>query len=219
MSKKSRWGWVAAALVILVSVFALSQGQIKSLVVSGYAGAVPVTQMNGGNYVSVEALARALNGSLSFKGNQVVLALAGSGEATANPAPPQGFSRQFLNAGIEQMSMLREWHSALQTAIENQYPVTAASLQPYSARARTNLRLAQTAATTDDDQKAVQFLSTEYDRMKQLSDKYVAMRVNMTAIPPDALDNDSLNQSLVACGRALGAMAANGQFVDDSNCH
>jgi len=52
--------------------------------------------------------------------------------------------------------------------------------------------------------------------MKQLSDKYAAKRAY---IAPDALRNDSLNQSIIACGKSLGAMAASGQFVDDGTCN
>jgi hypothetical protein len=208
-----------AVLAVLIPLIAFSQGKIQTLAITGYSGSVPVAQINGDNYVKVESLARSLNGSLSFNGNQIVLTLPGSSAPAPNPAPKTGFSRQFLNAGIEQMSMLREWHSVLRSAIENGYPITPDGLRPYQAQASTNLRLAQAAATTDDDQKAAQILQLEYDRMKQLNDKYLAFRANMTAVSPDALSNDSLNQSLVACGHALGAMAANGQFVDDDSCH
>jgi hypothetical protein len=83
----------------------------------------------------------------------------------------------------------------------------------------TNLRLMQAAATTDADQNAAQLVANEYQKMKQLSDKYLAKRENMNYISPDALTNDSLNQSIMACGKSLGAMAASGQFVDDGTCH
>ena len=54
--------------------------------------------------------------------------------------------------------------------------------------------------------------------MVKLTDKYVTARANMSYISPDALENDSLNQRFVACGRSLGAMAASGQFMDDGSC-
>jgi hypothetical protein len=123
-----------------------------------------------------------------------------------------------LRAGIEGMSTLREWHSALATAIENQFPVTREVLGPYEAAATRNLRLAQVAATTDADQKAAQLLTNEYQKMKQLSEYYLAKRAAATYINADALTNDALNQSVIACGRSLGAMAASGQFKDDGTC-
>ena len=218
------WGTVAA--VMIMTVMAISQGQIQTLVVSGYSGSVPVTQMNGNNYVGVEALARAVNGSLSFNGNQMTLTLAASGvnaalpsAASASPATSAGFSRGFLQAGIEAMSSVREWHSALASAIQNQYPVTQDGLAQYQAQAMTNLRLAQASATTDADHSAAALLASEYQKMKQLSDKYVAKRMDMTYIAPGALRSDALDQSIIACGKSLGAMAASGQFVDDATCH
>jgi hypothetical protein len=219
MISNPRWLQCAAALAILIPVIAFSQGKIQSLIVTGYSGSVPVTQFNGDNYVKVESLARSLYGSLSFNGNQVILTLPNASSSAPNPAAKTGFSKPFLNAGIEQTSMLREWHSVLRSALENGYPITADGLRPYQAQASTNLRLAQAAASTEDDHNAAQFLQLEFDRMKQLNDKYLALRANLTAVSPDALTNDPLNQSLVACGHALGAMAANGQFIDDSNCH
>jgi hypothetical protein len=219
------WGSAAAALI--VSVMAISQGPIQTLVVSGYPGSIPVTQMHGRNYVGVEALARVVDGSLVFNGNQMTLTLSAAGvnaatqppAAAASPATSTGFSREFLQAGIEAMSSVREWHSALASAIQNQYPVREDGLAQYQAQAMSNLRLAQASATTDADQNAAQLLSNEYQKMKQLSDKYVAKRTNLTYIAPGALKSDALDQRIVACGKSLGAMVASGQFVDDGTCH
>jgi hypothetical protein len=91
-------------------------------------------------------------------------------------------------------------------------------LAPYRAQASTNLHLASTAVSTASDRSAYQLLSNEFQNMVKLSDKYVNARANMTYISPDALENDSLNQRIVTCGRSLGAMAASGQFVDDGSC-
>jgi hypothetical protein len=86
-------------------------------------------------------------------------------------------------------------------------------------RASDSLRLAGVAASTDADRNAYQLLSNESQNMSQLSDKYLAQRANLTYIAQDALENDDLNQRIVACGHALGAMAGSGQFVDDPSCH
>jgi len=211
--------------VLVTPVIAESQERIQSLLVSGGEGSIPVTQMNGRNYVDVEALARAAKGSLSFNGNQVILTLGDARETIAEPAPSTSnraadsrFSSAFLRAGIEAMSTLREWHSALASAIENGYPVTKEGLARYQGQATTNLRLAQAAATTDADRKGAQLIENVYQKMKQLSDKYVSMRANMNYIAPDALENDSSNQNLVACGKALSGMAASGQFSNETAC-
>lgn len=219
--KLPRVGMILALTIILPAIV-MSQGQIKSLVLSGHPDSVPVRQLNGKNYVEIEALARTANGSLSFNGDQIVLTLpppgesgAASGEAAASKT---GFSREFLRAGIESLSTIREWHTALATAIENQFPLEQSWLTQYQAVASTNLRLAQVAATTDADRNAAQLIANVFEKMRQLNDKYVAQRASLSYISPDALKNDPMDQNSVACGRFLGAMMASGQFADDGTC-
>jgi uncharacterized protein YigA (DUF484 family) len=52
-------------------------------------------------------------------------------------------------------------------------------------------------------------LSNEFKNMAKLSDKYVNLHANLSYISPHALQNDDLNQRIMACGRSLGAMAGN----------
>jgi len=220
---KPRKTWLmAGAAIVMVPVLGISQGS-QTLILSGHEGSVPVTQTNGRTYVEVEALARLANGSVSFHGSQVVLTLPAGSGGSAESAPQlpaaSGFSKGFLRAGIEAMATIREWHSALASAIENSYPITQDWLSPYQGQAGTNLRLAQVAITTDDDKSAFQLLSRVFQKMKQLNDKYVAAKANMSYIAPNSLQRDELNQSIVSCGKALAAMAANGQFSDTTSCH
>jgi hypothetical protein len=107
---------------------------------------VPVIQVNGGDYVDIEALASTINGLVSFAGTQVALSVPFSSATsvpTANAAKPASssapesnpvFSKGFLNAGIEQAATLREWHTALVSAIQNGYLGTAAALAPYALK-------------------------------------------------------------------------------------
>jgi len=221
-----------AAVFLIAPAIALSQGpgQKQTLIINGQSTQVPVIQLNGHPYVGLEALADAVHGSLSYAGNMIALSVsAGSANSPTSvtapaPAPSSlalsnpGFSREFLNAGIEQMSTLREWHTALATAIQNGIPLSAGLLAPYRAQATTNLRLASVAATTPSDRSAYQLLSNEFENMAKLSDKYVKLRADMSYIAPNALENDALNQRIIACGHSLGSMAASGQFVDDGSC-
>ena len=229
MNEKTRNVWVVATIAMFVVAVGLVQAaqQGTVLVLNGYSGTVPVMQVNGKNYVSVEALARVTNGSMSFNGNQIVLTLAAAGSgggaaASQQAAPPAsqnaGFSKEFLTAAIEEMSTVREWHSALASAITNGFPVTGELVAPYQAQAATNLRLMQVAVSTQSDQEAAQLISNAYQKMKQLSDKYVAKRANLEFVGPNALKNDPLDQSLIACGMSLRSMAGSGQFVDDGTC-
>jgi hypothetical protein len=238
MRIKHSFAWSLAALLLVVTGIALAQdaNQNRTLIVNGQSANVPVIQVNGRSYVDLEALARAANGSLSFSGNMIALTLPGSPAnsptnspantsttlapvpATA-PASNPGFSQAFLTAGIEQMSTLREWHAALAAAIQNGTPVDAGWLAPYRDQAATNLRLASVAIQTNSDRRAFQLLTNEFQNMAKLADRYIAKRANLSYISPDALQNDDLNQRIVACGHSLGAMAASGQFVDDGSCN
>jgi len=226
---------VALFLIILAVVVSLRAADRHTLIINGEATEVPVIFVSGHPYVDLEALANTLNGSVSSSGAIVALSLPASSanrapspttvSAVPAPAPTQaapsnpGFSREFLNAGIEQMSTLREWHAALDSAIQNGIPLSAGLLAPYRAQATTNLRLAEVAAVTPSDRSASQLLNNAFQNMTKLADKYVKMRADMTYISPDALQNDGLNQRLIACGRSLRSMAASGQFVDDGSCN
>jgi hypothetical protein len=224
-------------IILVVPLLALCQAaqQARILIVNGQLGQVTVVQMNGRSYVDLETLARVANGSLSFSGNQITLTLpsspntpstaaastsASSAAASAPASAPTnpGFSKAFLKAGIEAMSLVREWHSALANAIQNGFPIAESWLSGYRIQAQAGLRLASVAASTDSDQSAAQLLNNEFENMKTLSSNYVAARQSLDYIAPDALANDALNQKIVNCGHSLAAMAASGQFVDDGSC-
>jgi hypothetical protein len=226
---------VTLLIAILAIALTLSAAQRHTLILNGQSTEVLVIFVGGHPYVDLEALANALSGSVGSSGAIVALSLPVS---TASPAPAPttssaapapvptqtvpsnpGFSREFLNAGIEEISTLREWHAALQTAIQNGIPLSEGLLRPYRAQATTNLRLTFVAATTTADRNAYQLLNNVYLNMGKLSDKYVNMRASLTYIAPDALQNDELNKRLMNCGHFLGAMAASGQFSDDGSCN
>jgi len=232
MRKRQSLAPLVLTMLLVVPVLALSQAaqQTRILIVNGQLGQVTVVQMNGRSYIDLETLARVANGSLSFSENQITLTLPTAPNATpaaaastttsapsTAPANP-GFSKAFLKAGIEAMSLVREWHSALANAIQNGFPLSESWLSGYRIQAAAGLRLASVAASTDSDQSAAQLLNNEFENMKTLSSNYVAARQSLDYIAPDALANDALNQKIVNCGHSLAAMAASGQFVDDGSC-
>src|SRR5216110_2818593 len=107
---------VTSLLFLCLSVFVLmhSAQQNRTFTVAGHSGEIPVTEMGGRSYVEIEALTRLANGSLSFRGNQIILILPPSNANTTTTAP--GFTKEFLRAGIEQMSVIREWRNTLISA-------------------------------------------------------------------------------------------------------
>jgi|SRR5271170_4579694 len=209
------------AVLLVLPVLALSQAvqQARTLVVTGHSGELAVAEIGGRSYVEIEALTRFVNGSLSFNGNQIVLTLPGSAAPSpARQAAPTGFSKDFLKAAIEQMSVIREWRSTLLNAVQRGFPVTDDWITNFSSQAQSNLRLVSVAVTTDSDRSALQLLTNEFNNMKKLSGRFVDANRSRTYMPPDSLDNDPLDKKIVSCGHSLAAMAANNRFVDDGSC-
>jgi len=175
-----------------------------------------VIEAGGKPYVEIEALASLTNGSLSFSGNQIMLTLHG---APASRAENQGFSKDFLSAGIEAMSEIREWRSALETAVRYGFPPHHDWVNQYNSAATSSVRQASVAASTEWDRSAAQLISKELGHMQQLSDKVMSARKKMTYMAPDSLANDPLDQKIVNCAHSLANMAASGQYHDDGSCH
>jgi hypothetical protein len=203
--------------------FSQADQQGGTLTVRGHSGQAPVAQINGRSYVAVDALARLMNGSLGYQGSHITLTLPATGSAAGGVPAGQptnsGFSKDFLNAGIETMSDIREWRSALLNAVQNGFPVTEAWMTTYQAQAVKSLRLTSVAATTDSDHNALRLLNKELDHMQQLGNKILAARKNLNYITPDIVQKDPLDQKVLNCARSLAAMIASGAFQDDGSCN
>jgi hypothetical protein len=202
--------------------FASSQSrQDGKLTISGHSGDAPVIQMGGRSYVDVEGLARITKGALSFNGNQIILTLPVHDGSPGTPEPPaaQGFSKDFLRAAIEAGAEIREWRSALESAVQYGFPPGDTWINRYSGAASTALSRTSASASTDDDRRGVQLLNNVFKNMQSLSDQMISARKNMNYIAPNALQNDPLDQKIVACGQALHAMAAAGQYQDARECY
>jgi hypothetical protein len=223
MRKRSWREWTVLAAVLAVPAMALSQvGDAKGFfVVAGEPGQATVVRIQGKSYVELEDLARLTRGSLSFNGNQTTLTLPGSGANTATTVTgdKSEFSKEFLRSAIEEMSTVREWRIALTNAVQNGFPIGDDWIALYRGPALRSLRLASVAASTDSDRNAYQLLSNEFDNMKKLSDRFVIAHTNQNYLPTDSLKGDPLDEQILNCARALAAMAASGQYVDDGSCH
>ena len=211
------------SLPLFVIVHAAPQN--RTLLLAGHPGEIPVVEMGGRSYVEIEALTRLANGSLSFRGSQIVVTLPSLGADTpanhseTDQSAVSGFSKDFLKAAIEEMAVIREWRSTLTNAIRQGFPVTEDWVSSFHAQAQKNLRLVSLAAATESDRNALKFVTNELTNMKKLSDRFVDANKSRTYIATDALKNDPLDQRILNCAHSLATMAANNQFVDDSSCH
>jgi hypothetical protein len=217
------------SLMLLLSGYTVAQRnqQSRTLVVNGQAADIAVVQINGREYIDLQALARAANGSVGFQGDQIMLTLPSGSSSESAPPPPEhpesGFSQEFMKAGIEEIALLREWASPLAYAIQNGSPVTEQWVAGYRDQAAHGLKLASVAAKTDADRQALQLLTNEFDAVREWSNKLVEARRTMDtakyAMSETALKEDPLSQKIVACGHFLGTMLGSGAFQDDSSCH
>jgi hypothetical protein len=220
----SKWLMLVGLLLARGSSFSQADQPGGSLILSGHPGQAPLTQINGRSYVAVDELARLMSGALSYQGRQITLTLP-TGASAANSIPlasqpgTAGFSREFLNATIETLSEIREWRTALLSAVQNGYPVTEAWMDDYRAQAAKNLHLTSIAATTDSDRNALQLLSKEFDHMQELGNKILTARKRLNYMTPDSVKKDPLDQKILNCAHSIAAMAASGNFQDNGSCH
>jgi len=228
------WASLAMSLVLLLTggIVAQVKNPSRTLVVNGRTAQAAVVQINGKDYVDLQALASITNSSLAFRGERIILTLPLSDVGTsapASPIPPEpppteaSFSQDFMKAGIEEIALMREWASPLAYAIQNGYPITEQWVAGYREQAANGLRLASVAAKTEADRKALQLLSNEFESVREWSSKLVEARRSMDtakyAMSAGALQSDPLSQKIIACGRFLGSMLGSGTFEDNSSCH
>ena len=201
--------------------FAQAPQKASTFTVAGHTGDAQLLQLNGKSYIEVETLARLTNGTLSFKDNRITLTLSPSETVAQASAPPvkAGFSRAFIQAGIEEMSVIREWRIAIVSAVQNNVPVSVEWASAQHRQAEKNLALASAAVSTDDDRSAYPLLSAEFNNMQKLSDLYLAMRTRSTAMSPDTFDNTSLEEQILSCARGFVSMTESHEFQDLPACH
>jgi hypothetical protein len=139
------------------------------------------------------------------------------------PVPsPQGLSRDFATAAIANLGEMREMQGAIRAMITYGLAVSDTLAQDNQGRLMTGLRQAEVAATTEDDQRALQLLQNEADKLANWAGSVFAARLvfngAMTA-DPNALQNDPAPAKIQSCGQFLNAMLVSGAFADDPSCH
>ena len=219
------------ALMVFVSEAAWTQvkQQVVTLVVNGQSGQASMVRVDGRGYVDLAALAHIANGTLDFQAKRIVLTLPQTSEnmhassSVSDPVDDSSMSRDFMKAGIETITLMREWASPLAYAIQNGYNVTDSWVAGYREKAASGLRIASVAAKTTADHNALQLLTNEFEALRDWSNQLVEAHNTMSAgkysLSEDALRNEPLSRKIVDCGHFLASMLAGGSFQDDPSCH
>jgi hypothetical protein len=151
----------------------------------------------------------------------VAAAPADAAPASAPPAP-QGLSRDFASAAIAALAEMREMRGAVRAMITYGLAVSDAWAQDDQERVMTGIRQAQVAATTEDDQHALQLLENEADKLAGWAESVFAARQALNGaktVDPNALQNDSALSRIRSCDQFLNAMLVSRAFADAPSCH
>ena len=212
---------LAAPLMLPANANAQAPQNASTFTITGHAGEAQLLQFNGKSYVEIETLARLTQGTLSFKANRTILTLPPSDateQASTPPAKP-GFSRVFTEAGIEEMSVIREWRIAIVNSVTNNTPLAEDWVSAQHRLADKNLALASAAASTDDDRSAFPLLSAEFNNMQTLSELCLSIRRQAKFVSPDILQNPPLADQILSCARDFVSMTESHAFQDQASCH
>ncbi|MGA3346459.1 MAG: hypothetical protein ABSC76_16485 [Terracidiphilus sp.] len=189
--------------------------------VAGHPGEAQLIQINGKSYIEVETLARLTQGTLSFKANETILTLnpANAELQTSTPPVKPTLSRAFIQAGIEELSVIREWRTAIVKAVESNTPLTDDTVSARHRLAEKNLALASAAVSTDDDRSAYPLLAAEFNNMQKLSDLYLAVRNQNKLMSPEEFGNGALEDQILNCAQGFQSMTESHEFQDQAACH
>ncbi len=208
-----------------LTLLAQTNAPAKTLVVNGHTSPGAVVQLNGKSYVDVEAFAQAVDATVRFEANKVILTM-GAAPTAAQPAQkPVGLSREFSQAGIAALSDMREWRGGIASALR--FGVAAGNwlgpwLQDYQVRAQKSLDQASLAAKTESDQKAAELLRNELNNVKQWDREAQTTIQSLNAEPsinPASTESDPLRLKIADCSTFLVTMLVSGEYADNANCH
>jgi hypothetical protein len=210
-----------ALLMLPVKADAQTPPKPSTFTIAGHPGEAQLLQVNGKSYVEVQTLARLTKGTLSFKANRTILTLPPAELAATAPTPPvkTGFSTAFVQASIEELSIIREWRFAIVSSVQNNTPASEDWISEEHRLANKNLALAIAAATTDDDRSASPLLTSEFNHMQELSELYLAIRQQAAFISADSFHSTPLEDQILSCARDFVSMTENHEFQDQTDCH
>ena len=216
---------LAAAIPVLVLVaFAQSQLQTRTLTVNGHSGKVTIYQVQGKSFIDLETLVRTANGTVSFKGDEIILTL--PARATSAPASSQqqseGMTKSFMTAAVQDLALIKDWQNTMAYAIQRGVPGDGSRLVILHDRAAEGLRLAKVQAHNPSDQDALQLLTNHFNQVDNWKRKLVDARKSMStanySASANALNEDAEYQKIAGCSQFLGTMLPSGKYEDNGAC-
>jgi hypothetical protein len=166
---------------------------------------------------------------VSFQGDRIIVTLPGKTASSAAPRPSQTgepdprFSKDFMNAGIHALAMIKQWRSTLAYAVQRGVPGDGSRTFVLRDKAAEGVRLASAAASNQSDQNGSVLLNNHFNNVQDWTNKLIEARKSMgtanLSMSPDALKDDPVYQKIAGCSDFLGQTFAAGTFQDDPSCH
>lgn len=229
------WRLGLASLILLGVALSQSSHKTRSVAINGHTGEAVVYQIDGKSFVDLESLVRIGNGSISFRGEQIILTFQNADNASDNSAVSgaavvgtahtnnPGLTPDFMRAAVQTITIIKDWTDKLTFAAQRGVPGDGSRVVLFHDRAAEALRLAKVAAASDPDQNALALLTNHFNTVSGWSDKLVRERRNMDtgkySMSEDAFRGDATYQKISSCNNFLSSMLPGGQFEDDNSCH
>jgi len=212
-------------LVLVLVSLADAQLQTRTLTINGHSGKVTIYKVQGKSFIDLETLVRTANGTVSFKGDEIILTFPGAVAASAAPtSSPQseGMSKGFMSAAVQGLALIKNWQTTMADAIQRGVPGDGSRLVVLHDRAAEGLRLAQVQAHNSSDEGALQLLTNHFNQVDSWKRRLVDARRSMStanySASPDALQNDPEYQKIVSCSQFLATMLPSGEYQDNASC-
>lgn len=215
-----------APLILVLILVSLGDAQLetRTLTINGHSGKVTIYKVQGKSFIDLETLVRTANGTVSLKGDEIILTLPAAGSASAPTSSPQpeGMTKGFMSAAVQGLALIKNWQTTMADAIQRGVPGDGSRLVILHDRAAEGLRLAQVQAHNASDENALQLLTNHFNQVDSWKRRLVDARRSMStanySASPDALQNDPEYQKIVSCSQFLATMLPSGEYQDNASC-
>jgi hypothetical protein len=219
-------GFLAAVPLIAIGIAAAqaqdNHGQ-RTLEVNGHTGQAIVYQISGKSYVDLESLARIANGSLSFRGGDIILHLPAADAASHEQPSTPGMTNDFMKASLQVLTSLNDWTHTLSHELQRglaSHPSEHAALRN---KAADQLRVATIDAANESDEHALRLLTLHFNQVDNWNNKLAAERKKLDMgkyySNPNVLAGDESYQMITSCENFLATMLPSGHFQESHVCN
>ena len=216
-------------LVLVLVSFTYAQLETRTLTINGHSAKVTIYRVQGKSFIDLETLVRTANGTVSLKGDEIILTLPAAGAASAQTSAPQsgppqseGMTKGFMSAAVQGLALIKNWQTTMADAIQRGVPGDGSRLVVLHDRAAEGLRLAQVQAHNPSDENALQLLTNHFNQVDSWKRRLVDARRSMStanySASPDALQNDPEYQKIASCSQFLATMLPSGEYQDNASC-